>query len=93
MTRAMAEITRLGEKLGGSRQTFGGLAGMGDLIVTCTSMHSRNRRAGILIGQGKTPQEAMEEVGAVVEGYLRGRERSPAQPAGGRGDAHLPLCL
>ena len=69
MTRAMAEITRLGEKLGGSRQTFGGLAGMGDLIVTCTSMHSRNRRAGILIGQGKTPQQAMEEVGAVVEGY------------------------
>ena len=70
MTRAMAEITRLGEKLGGSRQTFGGLAGMGDLIVTCTSMHSRNRRAGILIGQGKTPREAMEEVGAVVEGYF-----------------------
>ena len=47
-----------------------GLAGMGDLIVTCTSMHSRNRRAGILIGQGKTPREAMEEVGAVVEGYF-----------------------
>lgn len=69
MTRAMAELTRLGEKLGGTRQTFGGLAGMGDLIVTCTSMHSRNRRAGILIGQGKTAQEAMDEVGAVVEGY------------------------
>jgi len=69
MTRAMAEITRLGEKLGGTRLTFGGLAGMGDLIVTCTSMHSRNNRAGILIGQGKTVQEAMEEVGAVVEGY------------------------
>ena len=69
MTRAMAEITRLGEHLGGERQTFGGLAGMGDLIVTCTSMHSRNNRAGILIGQGKTVQEAMKEVGAVVEGY------------------------
>ena len=69
MTRAMAEITRLGEKLGGTRLTFGGLAGMGDLIVTCTSMHSRNNRAGILIGQGKTVQKAMEEVGAVVEGY------------------------
>ena len=69
MTRAMAELTRLGEKLGGTRQTFGGLAGMGDLIVTCTSMHSRNRRAGILIGQGKSAQEAMAEVGAVVEGY------------------------
>lgn len=69
MTRAMAELTRLGEKLGGTRQTFGGLAGMGDLIVTCTSMHSRNRRTGILIGQGKDPQTAMKEVGAVVEGY------------------------
>ena len=69
MTRAMAELARLGEALGGDRRTFGGLAGMGDLIVTCTSMHSRNRRAGILIGQGATPQEAMEQVGAVVEGY------------------------
>ena len=69
MTRAMAEITRLGERMGGTRRTFGGLAGMGDLIVTCTSMHSRNNRAGILLGQGRTPQQAMEEVGAVVEGY------------------------
>lgn len=69
MTRAMAELTRLGEQLGGTRRTFGGLAGMGDLIVTCTSMHSRNNRAGILIGQGKSVRQAMEEVGAVVEGY------------------------
>ena len=69
MTRAMAAITRVGERVGGTRRTFGGLAGMGDLIVTCTSMHSRNNRAGILIGQGRTPQQAMEEVGAVVEGY------------------------
>ena len=69
MTRAMAELTRLGEQLGGTRRTFGGLAGMGDLIVTCTSMHSRNNRAGILIGQGKSPQQAMKEIGAVVEGY------------------------
>ena len=69
MTRAMAELARLGEKLGGDRLTFGGLAGMGDLIVTCTSMHSRNRRAGILIGQGESAREAMREVGAVVEGY------------------------
>ena len=65
----MAASVRLGEQLGGTRRTFGGLAGMGDLIVTCTSMHSRNNRAGILIGEGKTVQEAMEEVGAVVEGY------------------------
>ena len=69
MTRAMAELTRLGEKLGGTRQTFGGLAGMGDLIVTCTSMHSRNRRAGILIGQGTPPEQAVKEIGMVVEGY------------------------
>ena len=70
MTRGLAETARLGVALGGRRETFAGLAGMGDLIVTCTSMHSRNRRAGILIGQGKTPREAMEEVGAVVEGYF-----------------------
>ena len=69
MTRAMAELTRLGEKLGGTRQTFGGLAGMGDLIVTCTSMHSRNRRAGNAIGEGRTPQEGVADMGGVVEGY------------------------
>ena len=70
MTRGLAEMARLGVALGGRKETFTGLAGVGDLIVTCTSMHSRNRRAGILIGQGKTPREAMEEVGAVVEGYF-----------------------
>ncbi len=69
MTRGLTEIARLGVALGANKDTFAGLAGVGDLIVTCTSMHSRNRRAGILIGQGKTAQEAMEEVGAVVEGY------------------------
>ena len=69
MTRGLTEISRLGVSLGARKETFAGLAGVGDLIVTCTSMHSRNRRAGILIGQGKDPQEAMKEVGAVVEGY------------------------
>ena len=69
MTRGLTEMARLGISLGASKDTFAGLAGVGDLIVTCTSMHSRNRRAGILIGQGKGVQEAMEEVGAVVEGY------------------------
>jgi glycerol-3-phosphate dehydrogenase (NAD(P)+) len=69
MTRGLTEIARLGVSLGASKDTFAGLAGVGDLIVTCTSMHSRNRRAGILIGKGKTPEEAMQEVGAVVEGY------------------------
>ncbi len=69
MTRGLTEIARLGLSLGANKDTFAGLAGVGDLIVTCTSMHSRNRRAGILIGQGKSPQQAMDEVGAVVEGY------------------------
>lgn len=69
MTRGLTETARLGIAMGARKDTFTGLAGVGDLIVTCTSMHSRNRRAGILIGQGKTAQEAMQEVGAVVEGY------------------------
>ena len=69
MTRGLTETARLGVSLGAKKETFTGLSGIGDLIVTCTSMHSRNRRAGILIGQGKDPQTAMEEVGAVVEGY------------------------
>lgn len=69
MTRGLTEIARLGVAMGARKETFAGLAGVGDLIVTCTSQHSRNRRAGILMGQGKSPQEAMEAVGAVVEGY------------------------
>ena len=69
MTRGLEETARLGIALGAARETFMGLAGMGDLIVTCTSMHSRNRRAGILIGKGVKTDEAMKQVGAVVEGY------------------------
>jgi len=69
MTRGLTEMARLGVSMGAHKDTFAGLAGVGDLIVTCTSMHSRNRRAGILIGQGKDAQTAMKEVGAVVEGY------------------------
>lgn len=68
MTRGMSEIIRIGLALGGRRETFSGLTGIGDLIVTCTSMHSRNRRAGILIGKGTTPKEATEQIGMVVEG-------------------------
>lgn len=68
MTRGISEISRLGEQMGADPMTFNGLSGIGDLIVTCTSMHSRNRRAGILIGQGKTLQEALDEVKMVVEG-------------------------
>ncbi len=70
MTRGMAEISRLGVAMGGKYETFAGLSGMGDLMVTCTSKHSRNRNAGFLIGQGKTAKEAMEEVNQVVEGVL-----------------------
>ena len=68
ITRGIAEISRLGIAMGGKAETFSGLSGMGDLIVTCASMHSRNRRAGILIGQGKSMEEAMAEVKMVVEG-------------------------
>jgi glycerol-3-phosphate dehydrogenase (NAD(P)+) len=68
MTRGIIEIARLGEKLGGRRETFFGLTGIGDLIVTCTSMHSRNRRCGVMIGEGVPPDEAARRVGMVVEG-------------------------
>ena len=68
ITRGMVEIARLGMKMGGRLETFSGLTGIGDLIVTCASMHSRNRRAGILLGQGRSMEEAMKEVNMVVEG-------------------------
>ena len=68
ITRGIAEIARLGTAMGGKYETFCGLTGIGDLIVTCASQHSRNRRAGVLIGQGLTMDEAMKEVKMVVEG-------------------------
>ena len=68
ITRGIAEISRVGVAMGAKAETFNGLTGIGDLIVTCVSMHSRNRRAGILIGQGKSMEEAMAEVKMVVEG-------------------------
>lgn len=68
ITRGIAEIARLGVKMGGKIETFTGLTGIGDLIVTCASVHSRNRKAGYLIGQGMSMQEAMDEVKMVVEG-------------------------
>ena len=68
ITRGIAEIARLGVKMGGQMETFYGLTGIGDLIVTCASVHSRNRRAGYLMGQGMSMQEAMDEVQMVVEG-------------------------
>ncbi|MDO5798569.1 MAG: NAD(P)H-dependent glycerol-3-phosphate dehydrogenase [Eubacteriales bacterium] len=68
ITRGIAEIARLGTKMGARMETFGGLTGIGDLIVTCASVHSRNRKAGYLIGKGYTMQQAMDEVKMVVEG-------------------------
>ena len=68
ITRGIAEISRLGMAMGCREQTFGGLAGIGDLIVTATSMHSRNNRCGILIGKGASPKEAIKSIGMVVEG-------------------------
>ena len=88
ITRALSEISRLAERMGGRKETLAGLAGMGDLIVTCTSMHSRNHRAGILIGHGRSAQEAMDEVGAVVEGYYAaGSAHELAQ----RYDVEMPI--
>ena len=67
ITRGLSELARLGVELGGQRDTFYGLSGLGDLIVTCLSEHSRNRKAGLLIGQGKTLEETKKEVGMVIE--------------------------
>ena len=67
ITRGLNELTRLGVVLGGDKETFYGLSGLGDLIVTCLSEHSRNRKAGKLIGQGKTLEETKKEVGMVIE--------------------------
>lgn len=87
MTRGITEMSRLGASMGANPQTFAGLTGVGDLIVTCTSVHSRNRRAGILIGQGKSAAEAMDEVKMVVEGvtttkaaYDLAQQRKVAMP-------------
>ena len=88
ITRGITEITRLGIKMGGKAETFAGLTGIGDLIVTCASMHSRNRRAGILIGQGKTAKEAMDEVKMVVEGVYSAKA---AMQLSVKYDVELPI--
>ena len=69
ITRGIAEMTRLGIAMGGKPETFAGLSGIGDLVVTCTSMHSRNRRFGILLGEGADVTSALDRIGMVVEGY------------------------
>ncbi len=88
ITRGISEITRLGLKMGAKRETLGGLSGIGDLIVTCASVHSRNRKAGMLIGQGKTYQEAMDEVQMVVEGVYSAKA---ALALGKKYDVLLPI--
>ncbi|MDR2421135.1 MAG: NAD(P)-dependent glycerol-3-phosphate dehydrogenase [Oscillospiraceae bacterium] len=88
-TRGLAEIAHLVIALGGRRETVAGLAGLGDLIATCTSRHSRNRRAGVLIGRGKSAQDAMDEVGAAVEGYHAAKA---ARALSERAGVDMPIC-
>lgn len=90
MTRGLAEMAELCVKMGGRKETIAGLAGLGDLIVTCMSRHSRNRRAGVLIGKGRSVQEAMREVGAVVEGYYAA---AAARDLASIMGADMPICL
>ena len=88
ITRGIAEIARLGQAMGCHLETFAGLSGIGDLIVTCASKHSRNRRAGILIGQGESYEEAMKEVGQVVEGVYAAKA---AKKLGEKYQVDLPI--
>ncbi|MGC9404451.1 NAD(P)H-dependent glycerol-3-phosphate dehydrogenase [Vibrio genomosp. F10] len=74
ITRGLAEMTRLGEALGAQKETFMGMAGLGDLVLTCTDNQSRNRRFGLALGSGKGVEEAQEEIGQVVEGYRNTKE-------------------
>lgn len=88
VTRGLGEIARLGVKLGGEKETFYGLSGLGDLIVTCLSEHSRNRKAGKLIGQGKTLEEAKKEVGMVIESI---DNIDVAYELGKKNDVYMPI--
>ena len=88
ITRGLTEISRLGVSLGGKRETFYGLSGLGDLIVTCLSEHSRNRKAGKLIGQGKTLEETKKEVGMVIESI---DNIDVAYELGKRQNAYMPI--
>ena len=90
MTRGLAEMAGLCVKMGGQKETLAGLAGLGDLIVTCMSRHSRNRRAGVLIGSGMPVEEAMNKVGAVVEGYYAAKA---AHELSVEMDVSMPICL
>ncbi|MCL2408517.1 MAG: NAD(P)-dependent glycerol-3-phosphate dehydrogenase [Oscillospiraceae bacterium] len=89
MTRGLAEMAELCVKMGGRKETLAGLAGLGDLIVTCMSHHSRNRRAGVMIGQGMSAQEAMAQVGAVVEGYFAAKAAFELAKSS---NVEMPIC-
>jgi len=89
MTRGVAEMAELCVSMGGRKETLAGLAGLGDLIVTCMSRHSRNRRAGVLIGKGMAAKDAMAEVGAVVEGYFAAAAARELSISAG---VEMPIC-
>jgi len=89
ITRGLAELTRLGLKLGAKPETFTGMAGLGDLILTCTDNQSRNRRFGLALGQGKSVEQAMKEIGQAVEGYRNTRE---VVALAKRHGVEMPIC-
>lgn len=89
ITRGLAEVSRLGVAAGANPATFAGLAGIGDMIVTCTSEHSRNRKAGVLLGQGHPLEQVLEEVGMVVEGV---RATEAAEGLSRRHNVYMPIC-
>ena len=89
ITRGLVEMTRLGVTLGAKRETFMGLAGLGDLVLTCTDDQSRNRRFGLLLASGKTPEQALADIGQAVEGYPAAKAvRTVAQ----RANVDMPIC-
>jgi glycerol-3-phosphate dehydrogenase (NAD(P)+) len=89
ITRGLKEMTRLGVVLGAHRDTFMGLAGLGDLVLTCTDDQSRNRRFGLLLAAGRTPETALEEIGQAVEGYAGARA---IHAVAARAAVEMPLC-
>jgi len=89
ITRGLVEMTRLGVTLGAQRETFMGLAGLGDLVLTCTDDQSRNRRFGLLLAAGKTADEALAEIGQAVEGYLAAKA---VRTVAHRAQVDMPIC-
>ena len=89
ITRGLKEMTRLGTRLGAQSATFMGLAGLGDLVLTCTDDQSRNRRFGLLLAAGNDPQAALERIGQSVEGYAAARAMRPVVAQAG---VEMPLC-